>query len=84
MAEFDREPIIAALIGEKIPVTDDNIRRLDGPLRALARASGCCRFGERAFAGASGNDEDAPIPAVRGAAMESPGSTPKAVTPIGA
>jgi hypothetical protein len=26
----------------------------------LPRASGCCRFGQRTFAGASGNDEDAP------------------------
>jgi len=26
----------------------------------LPRASGCCRFGQRTFARASGNDEDAP------------------------
>ena len=31
----------------------------------LPRARGCCRFGQRTFAGASGNDEDAPKPVVR-------------------
>jgi hypothetical protein len=31
----------------------------------LPRVSGCCRFGQRTFAGASGNDEDAPIPDAR-------------------
>jgi hypothetical protein len=35
----------------------------------LPRASGCCRFGQRTFAGASGNDKDAPISAVRVNAM---------------
>ena len=29
------------------------------------RASGCCRFGQQTFAGASGNDEDAPTAVVR-------------------
>jgi len=36
----------------------------------LPRASGCCRFGQRTFAGASGNDEDAPIPAIDGIAIQ--------------
>jgi hypothetical protein len=32
---------------------------------SLPRASGRCRFGQGTFAGASGNDEDAPIPDLR-------------------
>jgi len=44
---------------------------------------GRCRLGEAAFAGVGGKEEDAPIPTVRGRAMESPGSKQKAVTPIG-
>ena len=42
----------------------------------LPRVSGCCRFGQRTFAGASGNDEDAPKAAVRRTAIEPPESTP--------
>ena len=37
MAEFDREQLKAAIAAGKIPVSDDNIRRLDGSLRALAQ-----------------------------------------------
>jgi hypothetical protein len=37
MAEFDREELKAAFEAGKIAVADDNIRRLDGLLRALAR-----------------------------------------------
>jgi hypothetical protein len=37
-------------------------------------ASGCCRFGQRTFAGASGNDEDAPIPDLPVLASERGGS----------
>ena len=37
MAEFDREELKAAFGAGKIPVSDDNIRRLDGLLRALAQ-----------------------------------------------
>jgi hypothetical protein len=37
MAEFDREKLKAALEAGKIAVSDDNIRRLDGSLRALAQ-----------------------------------------------
>jgi hypothetical protein len=36
----------------------------------LPRACGGCGFGEGTFAGVSGNDEDAPIAAVRGAGLE--------------
>ena len=75
MADFDREELKAAFEAGKIAVSDNNIRRLDGPLRALARASGCCRFGERAFAGASGNDEDAPKADLRALAPERGSST---------
>jgi hypothetical protein len=39
------------------------------------RLSGRCGFGEGTFAGTRGNGEDAPIPAVREAAIEPPGST---------
>jgi hypothetical protein len=35
MAEFDREELKAAFEAGKIPVSDDNIRRLDSLLRAL-------------------------------------------------
>src|SRR6267142_6625235 len=37
MAEFDREELKAAFEAGNIPVSDDNIRRLDGLLRALAQ-----------------------------------------------
>ena len=37
MAEFDREELKAAFEAGKIPVSDDDIRRLDGFLRALAQ-----------------------------------------------
>jgi hypothetical protein len=37
MAEFDREKLKAAFEAGKIPVNDDNIRRLDGLLRAIAQ-----------------------------------------------
>jgi hypothetical protein len=37
MAEFDREELKAAFEAGKIPVSDDNIRRLDGLLRAIAQ-----------------------------------------------
>jgi hypothetical protein len=37
MVEFDREELKAAFEAGKIPVSDDYIRRLDGPLRALAQ-----------------------------------------------
>jgi hypothetical protein len=37
MAEFDREELKAAFEAGKIPISDDDIRRLDGPLRALAQ-----------------------------------------------
>jgi hypothetical protein len=37
MAEFDREKLKAALEAGKIPISDDNIRRMDGLLRALAQ-----------------------------------------------
>jgi len=37
MAEFDREKVKAALQAGKIPVSDDNIRRLDDLLRSLAQ-----------------------------------------------
>ena len=37
MAEFDREELKAAFEAGKIPVSDDNIRRLDGLLRSLAQ-----------------------------------------------
>jgi hypothetical protein len=37
MAEFDREKLKAALEAGKIPVSDDNIRRLDGLLPVLAQ-----------------------------------------------
>jgi hypothetical protein len=37
MAEFNREELKAAFEAGKIPVSDDNIRRLDGLLRALAQ-----------------------------------------------
>ena len=35
MAEFDREEVKAALEAGKIAVKDENLRRLDGSLRAL-------------------------------------------------
>ena len=37
MAEFDREELKAAFEAGKIPISDDDIRRLDGLLRALAQ-----------------------------------------------
>ena len=37
MAEFDREELKAAFKAGKIPVSDDNIRRLDSLLRSLAQ-----------------------------------------------
>ena len=37
MAEFDREQLKAAIAAGTIPVSDDNIRRLDGLLRAIAQ-----------------------------------------------
>jgi hypothetical protein len=37
MAEFDREELKAAFEAGTIPISDDNIRRLDGLLRALAQ-----------------------------------------------
>jgi len=37
MAEFGRKGLKAALEAGKIPLSDDNVRRLDGRLRALAR-----------------------------------------------
>src|ERR1700747_1529997 len=37
MAEFDREELKAAFEAGRIAVSDDNIRRLDGLLRALTR-----------------------------------------------
>jgi len=37
MAEFDREELKAAFEAGKIPVSDDNIRRLDSLLRSLAQ-----------------------------------------------
>ena len=37
MAEFDREELKAAFEAGKIPISDDNIRRMDGLLRALAQ-----------------------------------------------
>jgi hypothetical protein len=37
------------------------------------RLSGRCGFGEGTFAGTRGNGEDAPIPAVREAAIEAAG-----------
>jgi hypothetical protein len=37
MAEFDREELKAAFEAGKIPVSEDNIGRVDGTLRALAR-----------------------------------------------
>ena len=37
MAEFDREQLKAAIAAGKIPVSDDNIRRLDSLLRSLAQ-----------------------------------------------
>src|SRR5262245_2430287 len=37
MAEFDREELKAAFEAGQIPISDDEIRRLDGPLRALAQ-----------------------------------------------
>jgi hypothetical protein len=37
MAEFDREKLKAAFEAGKIPVSDDNIRRLDALLRAIAQ-----------------------------------------------
>jgi hypothetical protein len=37
MAEFDRGELRAAIEAGKIPVIDDNIRRLDGLLRVLAQ-----------------------------------------------
>jgi hypothetical protein len=37
MAEFDREELKAAFEAGKIPVSDDDIRRLDGLLRSLAQ-----------------------------------------------
>jgi hypothetical protein len=37
MAEFDREELNAAFEAGKIPVSDDNIRRLDGLLRSLTQ-----------------------------------------------
>ena len=37
MAEFDREELKAAIEAGKIPVSDDNIKRLDGLLRSLAQ-----------------------------------------------
>ena len=37
MAEFDREKLKAALEAGKIPISEDNIRRMDGLLRALAQ-----------------------------------------------
>ncbi len=37
MAEFDREELKVAFEAGKIPVSEDNIGRLDGTLRALAR-----------------------------------------------
>ena len=37
MAEFDREELKAAFEAGKIPVSADNIGRLDGALRALAQ-----------------------------------------------
>jgi len=45
----------------------------------------CKRNDEETFAGTSGNDEDAPIPAVRGTTMEHRGSVRRRpVTPAGA
>jgi hypothetical protein len=40
----------------------------------LLSASGRCRFGQGTFAGASGNDEDEPIPVARGTEVERQGS----------
>jgi hypothetical protein len=37
VVEFDREELKAALQAGKIPISDDNIRRMNGPLRALAQ-----------------------------------------------
>jgi hypothetical protein len=37
MADFDREELKAAFESGKIPVSDDNIRRLDALLRAIAQ-----------------------------------------------
>ena len=37
MAEYDQEKLKAALEAGKIPISDDNIRRMDGLLRALAQ-----------------------------------------------
>ena len=37
MAEFDREELKTAFEAGKIPISDDDIRRLDGLLRALAQ-----------------------------------------------
>ena len=42
----------------------------------LPSASGRCGFGQETFAGATGSGQDAPIPAVRGTAIEPRGSTP--------
>jgi hypothetical protein len=39
------------------------------------RLSARCRFSQGTFAGMRGNGRDAPIPAVRGAAVEPPSST---------
>ena len=41
----------------------------------LPRASDRCRFGQRTFAGASSNDEDAPVPDLPAPAPERAGST---------
>jgi hypothetical protein len=40
MAEFDREELKAAFEAGRIPISDDDIIRLDGVLRALARKYG--------------------------------------------
>jgi hypothetical protein len=37
MAEFDWEELKAAFEAGKIPISDDNIRRMDGLLRSLAQ-----------------------------------------------
>ena len=44
------------------------------PALLSTEASGRCRFSQATFAGAHGNWRDAPIPAVRGTAIEPPES----------
>src|SRR5882762_2187413 len=51
----------------------DGVRFLHGP---YARASVRCRFGQGTFARASGNDEDAPIAALAGEAVQPSGFDP--------